>query len=122
MKKKIEVVYVAGPYRAATPSGIVANIRRAEAIAVELWKRGYAVICPHLNTALMDGLAPDYVWLKGDLKIMERCDAVVVVPGWEKSSGTRAEITHANELNIPVRVWHDGLMLDDIEDEVYLYP
>jgi nucleoside 2-deoxyribosyltransferase len=100
--KKIEVVYTAGPYRAKTASGIVANIRRAEAIAVELWRMGYAAVCPHLNTALMDGLAPDHVWLNGDLKIMERCDAVVLIEGWENSQGTLAEIEHAKARGIPV--------------------
>ena len=42
------------------------------------------------------------MWLEGDLEMLRRCDAVLVVPGWEKSSGTRAEIAEANACGIPV--------------------
>jgi hypothetical protein len=101
-RKGMKLAYVAGPYRASTESGVVQNIRNAEAVAVELWKKGYAVICPHKNTALFGGLAPDEVWLKGDLVMMERCDLVVLVPGWHTSSGTRAEVARAKELGIPM--------------------
>jgi hypothetical protein len=101
----MKLAYVAGPYRASTESGVVQNIRNAEAVAVELWKMGYAVICPHKNTALFGGLAPDEVWLKGDLVMMRRCDLVVLAPGWQKSSGTRDEINDAGEHKIPIFLW-----------------
>jgi len=101
----MKLAYVAGPYRASTESGVVANIRAAEAVAVDLWQKGYAVICPHKNTALFGGLAPDDVWLKGDLVMMERCDFVVLVPGWQFSSGTQAEVKRARERGIPVYEW-----------------
>lgn len=104
--KRKQIVYIAGPYRAATPHGIVENIRKAESVALEYWKKGYAVICPHKNTALFDGAAPDNIWLEGDLEIMRRCDMVVVCPGWEKSRGTKTEIKVAQSLSIPV-VFHE---------------
>lgn len=103
----MKLAYVAGPYRADSESGVVANIRAAEEVAIELWKHGYAVICPHKNTALFGGLCPDEVWLKGDLVMLERCDLVVLVPGWERSSGTKAEFVHAHERGIPVYEWPD---------------
>lgn len=101
----MRLVYVAGPYRAASESAVVRNIRNAEAVAVELWKAGFAVLCPHMNTALMGGICPDEVWLKGDLVMLERCDLVVLVPGWQASSGTVAEHLRARELGIPVLTW-----------------
>ncbi len=103
----MQLAYVAGPYRADSESGVIANIRRAEAVAIMLWQMGYAVLCPHKNTALFGGLCPDDVWLKGDLVMMERCDLVVLVPGWQESSGTRAEVERARELGIPVREWEE---------------
>jgi hypothetical protein len=95
----MEVAYIAGPYRAATPSGIVANIRHAEKYAKKYWLRGYAVICPHMNTALFDGVAPDEVWLAGDLELLKRSDVIVMVPGWENSRGAQAELEYANRLS-----------------------
>lgn len=95
--------YVAGPYR--DPRGpwfIQANIRAAETVALSLWQRGYPAICPHLNTAMMDGAAADEIWLAGDLVMLARCDAVVLVSGWQRSTGTRAEVEFARERGIPI--------------------
>jgi len=66
----MKVAYISGPYRAATVHGVVENIRRAERVALKYWQLGYAVICPHTNTALFDGAAPDDVWLAGDLELL----------------------------------------------------
>jgi hypothetical protein len=108
----MNVAYVAGPYRSNDgPYGITQNILRARDAAVVLWQQGYAVICPHLNTAMMDGAAPDSVWLKGDLEIMRRCDLVVLVEGWEQSTGTLAEIEEAKRLKLPIYEWIGGILV-----------
>jgi hypothetical protein len=65
---------------------------------------GYAVLCPHANTAFMD-FGCDEVFLDGDLEILRRCDLVVVAPGWESSEGTRAEIREAHNELKPVYYW-----------------
>jgi hypothetical protein len=98
----MKVVYVSGAYRAPTPRGIVENIRKAEALAIEVWQSGAACICPHLNTALLDGTCPDDVWLKGDLAIIRKCDAMIMMDGWIGSIGAQAEKILAEELKIPV--------------------
>lgn len=98
----MKVAYIAGPYRANTVSGIVDNIRKAEAVAIEYWKKGYAVICPHKNTALLDGVCNDDVWLKGDIEIMKRCDVIVMVPGWAKSTGATDEYNIAVSLGMEI--------------------
>lgn len=98
----MKLVYVAGPYRAKDSWEIEQNIRRAETLALDVWRAGFAAICPHTNTRFYQGAAPDQLWLDGDLEMLRRCDAVLLVPGWEKSSGTIAEITEANARNIPV--------------------
>lgn len=98
----MKVAYIAGPYSATTVSGIVDNIRAAEAVAIKYWNMGYAVICPHKNTALFDGRADDSVWLEGYKEILSRCDVVVAMTTWENSQGTRQEIVYATELGIPI--------------------
>lgn len=96
------VVYIAGPFRAPSSWEIEQNIRRAETLALEVWRAGMAAVCPHTNTRFYQGAAPDSVWLDGDLAILIRCDAVLLVPGYERSTGTKAEILFANQRGIPV--------------------
>ena len=96
------IVYTAGPFRAATTDGVRENIRRAEVAALEVWRRGYACISPHLNTANFDGVLPDVVWLTGDLAILARCDIVLMLDGWEQSVGATAERDYAKRLRLPV--------------------
>lgn len=98
----MRLVYVAGPFRAETAWGIKCNIHRAEVVGAEVADAGFMPVIPHANTAHFHGLGTDEFWLDGTLEIMRRCDAVVLVPGWEGSSGTRAEIEEANRLGIPV--------------------
>ncbi len=98
----MRVVYVAGPYRAATPRGIVENIRVAEAAALQVWQMGAAALCPHLNTALFDGAASDGVWLRGGLELLRRCDAVLMVGDWKDSVGSLKEKHEAEVCNMPV--------------------
>lgn len=99
--ERLPVIYVAGQYRAPTPWQILANIRRAQEVALAIWRLGAVAICPHANTAMFDGEAPDEVWLRGDLELLRRCDAVVVVQGWERSTGATAERALAVDLGIP---------------------
>ena len=96
------VIYVAGPYRAPHEWGVVQNIRNAELIAVDLWAEGFAVICPHKNTALFGGACQDSVWLQGDLAILARCDVVYEMPGCDKSTGATGELEFARNRGIPV--------------------
>ena len=98
----MKVVYVAGPFRGPNSWEIENNIRRAETLALEVWRLGAACICPHTNTRFYQGAAPDQVWLEGDLELVTRCDALLMTPDWERSSGARAEEKLAQVLGIHV--------------------
>jgi len=98
----MQVAYICGPYRAPTIHQTVLNIRRAEEAALALWRMGYAVICPHKNSSLLDGACDDSVWLEGDLELLRRSDLIVTLPGWEQSEGSRREVVEARKLGIPV--------------------
>lgn len=92
----MKVIYVAGPIRDARGNYYVEqNVRRAEAVSVELWRRGFVPICPHTMTRNMEGVIPCDEFVERDLLILERCDAVVVCEGWQCSVGTVREIEHA---------------------------
>jgi len=98
----MKLVYTAGAFRAPTAWGIHENIRRAEAWALEIWKQGAVALCPHLNTANFQGAMPDHTWLEGDLEMLKRCDAVFMIPYWERSEGARKEREVAIAEKIPV--------------------
>lgn len=106
----MKVIYIAGPFRGKDHWEIEQNIRVAETLALEVWRLGAACVCPHTNTRLFQGAAPDEVWLNGDLEILRRCDAVLLTPDWERSSGARAEADFALENGIPIFV-----LLSDIK-------
>ena len=99
------LIYVAGKYRAATREAVAANIEAARQLGIEAARLGWYPVIPHCNTAHMELATPEHAdafWLNGTLELMRRCDALVLVPGWESSEGTLAEITEADRLRIPV--------------------
>lgn len=104
------LIYVSGPYRADSEYGVTANIRRAGDVALSLWRAGFAVICPHKNTAGwggvpdLDGLAPlpDSTWLDGDVVMVKRCDAIFMMPDWKSSEGAVIEHAAAEEAGLAI--------------------
>lgn len=91
----MKVCYISGPYRANTTFRVQKNIRAAMELALNYWRLGYAVICPHGNSAYMDGELPDQAWLDGDLELVRRSDVIVMMRGWEESAGATAELEAA---------------------------
>lgn len=107
-----KLLYLAGPYRSKDGVwGVRQNIARATEVARELWMMGYAVFCPHANTAFMDGGdawsggATAHGFLEGDLEFLRRSDLMVLLPGWEASRGVAAELTEAQLIRLPVYIW-----------------
>lgn len=96
------VAYVIGPYRDKRGAWYVQkNIEKAASLATELWTLGYAVICPHTNTAHFDGVVSEQDFLDGLKDIMVRCDLVVARNDTSGSEGSMQEILLAKELGIP---------------------
>lgn len=93
-------VYVAGPINS---SGIQnRNVRRACEVAERLRVAGLVPFLPHLNV-LWDTICPeasDEEWLAWDFAWLEKCDALVRIPG--VSRGADREVAFAMERGIPV--------------------
>jgi len=119
MKKP--VAYVSGPYRDRRGTWYVEqNIRKAEAVAADLWLMGYAVICPHTNTKHMDGLIDSETFIDGDIEIVERCDVVIMLPDWHKSEGATRERAAAIEAKVTVLSWlMDRALIESIGKNGY---
>jgi hypothetical protein len=102
----MKVIYVAGPYRANGWHFVFENILRARVVARKLWLDGWAVICPHANSILMDG--PDIstgTFLDGDLEILRRCDAIYMLDGWVHSAGASSE--HEEALRRGLEIYYE---------------
>lgn len=105
----MKVVYIAGPYMGATHDGksffqINTNIMFAREWAKKVFQLGVFAFCPHLNSYHMelDVDADADFWRKADLEILSRCDAILLIPGWENSRGSVLERTFAIDNSIPV--------------------
>ena len=97
------LIYVAGPYSATTENpSIEHNIQNAWKVAFKYWQKGYAVLCPQANSYHMDAAAHYNDFIEGTMEMLERCDGVVMMTGWEKSVGARGEHARAKELKIPI--------------------
>lgn len=100
----MKLIYIAGAYRADTENGVFENIMKARSVAVKiarLNKDVFAVV-PHLNTMFFGGVREDDYWFAGDKEMLSRCDAILLMDGWAKSSGAVAERELARELKLEV--------------------
>ena len=101
-------VYVAGPLRGTTPYHTRSNVEAARHTAEMLWRMGYAVFCPHLNTEGMIGMLDatddltDDFFIDGDIRWLMAADLVVFLPGWKDSKGAKTEHYHAKLVDIPI--------------------
>ncbi len=105
---KMDVVYLVSPYRGTSNNVLTAwiqrqiNIYNARKAAKALWKKGYYVFSPTINTANFDGITSDAQFLNFGLEMIKRCDTVVILNTDEKklecSSGCIGEIEFAGLL------------------------
>lgn len=94
-----KIIYVCGPYRGKTTNEQAENILHAQRVSLRLWELGWIVLTPHLNTANFNWYTslPDEVWLKGGLKLLEKCDCIFLLKGYEESKGAMVELRKAQE-------------------------
>lgn len=102
--KKIRIVYVAGKFTAPDRAGVKRNIAHAEAVGLEVAKLGLCPLIPHANTSHpnFEAVQPYTFWIEATLEMLRRCDAIVMVPGWEESRGACGEIAEAHRIGMPV--------------------
>lgn len=120
MSTKIKRVYVAGaitPYPSEHPVlGFLGNIKRGVRASLDVLLAGLVPFSPFLDFQywfyLRNGENITEKMIK-DLSMawLEVSDAVLVLPKWRKSGGTKLEIARAKELDIPV-----FYSLEDIQD------
>ena len=95
--------YIAGPYRAPEAHSdlerearVADNVEKAAQASLLVAQRGWAPVCPHTMSQPIDALdancaLSDQDWLDITLALCVKCDAILLLPGWVKSEGARAE-------------------------------
>ncbi len=98
-------VYIAGKLVDDAPKYNV-NKKKMIQVAIDAKHAGFAVFVPCLEDKLAEcDLSKDWDYsdyFNNSQPWLEVSDAVLLVPGWEDSEGTRKEIETARELGIPV--------------------
>lgn len=104
MRKKLEVIYIAGPYSGEDAAAIQRHVDVAQAAGQEILRRGHACLCPHSMTHDWDiGTGIEYeTFLHTDLELLARCDAVLMLPGWSRSRGAMGEYQEARRLGLKI--------------------
>lgn len=100
-------VYVAGSYSADNVLKILNNIKIGTRKSVDVLLAGYAPFCPWLDHQFQFYLKENETlaiedYYEYSMAWLEVSDAVLVLPNYENSKGTIAEIERAKELGIPV--------------------
>lgn len=103
------LVMVGGPFSAKTEEEVERNIIATEQLGFEAAEVGAACIVPNSMGRTWKGTPSYEAWLEVTLSILARCDALLVTPDWERSSGTRREVEFARERGIPVFVGIEDL-------------
>lgn len=108
-------VYVAGPYSGDNVLDVLKNIGRGEKACARLFELGFAPFCPWHDKSYVtdnpDGQFSIEQFYDFSIAWLVVSDAVLLLPGWEKSKGTVAELKVAEELSIPVFYSEDELLL-----------
>ncbi len=112
----LPLVYIAGPYTAREGGSVNVNVAVAQlwAAAVNRTELAFAVV-PHSLSAGIEASLGEAEWIAGTMEVMRRCDGVIFIPDWAKSSGCVGEYYEALRLGLPVAV---ALSLSTIEDTV----
>lgn len=102
------MIYLASPYTHPDPAIQEERFRAVCAYAATMMRQGLRVFSPiaHTHHIALCGLPGGWeFWEAYDRDMIARCDevAVLCLPGWEESTGVRAEIAIAAELGLPVR-------------------
>jgi hypothetical protein len=99
-------VYLAGAYSADNVLGVLKNIGRGEYWAAKLFLWGYDPFCPFLDSNFAKILWDEKLEVERfrayTMSWLEVSDCVLVMPSYEESKGTLAEIERAKELGIPL--------------------
>jgi len=96
-------VYVAGAYSAPSRRQRSRNVQAATRAARMVVEMGAHPVVPHLVGFACEDLQDNWAWwMAATSRELSTCDLCVVVPGWELSRGTQAEIRQCTREQRPI--------------------
>ena len=107
------MIYLAGPYSHPTPEGREANYRAHADVAVKMLLVGLHPYSPiahwHMVATTHDLPTDAGFWREHNRVMLAHSRELWVLPGYENSEGTKAEIEAAEQYKVPVRYleWSD---------------
>lgn len=105
--------YFAHPYSASTKPGQIRNFELANERAIRLLDAGYMIFSPishsHPLQEVKDS-SRDY-WISLDKCFMNRCDGLILAPGWKESKGCRIEKEYFEKTGKFIKLFEE---MDDI--------
>lgn len=107
----MKLVYIAGAFTGANNWEIQKNVRKAETVALAVWRSGAVAVCPHKNTQNFYGAIDEKKVVEGYITLLEVCHAIVVLPGSANSNGTIIEMDAAYKKDMPL------FFLDFVSDD-----
>lgn len=99
----VRALYIAGPMT-GIPEFNYPAFREAE---ISLLAAGYAALNPASIEAYnpTPGIPQEWRWyMRHALRMVSNCDALALLPGWEKSRGAKLEVQVASALELPIRM------------------
>lgn len=123
----MKIIFIAGPLSTGGDGSReykAKNVEHAEKYTVALANAGIGFFCAHSHTSLhheKGSRAPEQFYYDLDFEFLKNvADAVLAIPGWEKSLGARREVEWARANGLPiffpkspenikeVIAWHSG--------------
>ena len=100
------LIYLAGPITEGHGRTIADNIASAVAIHLRLTDAKVWTICPQLEALVPEAFDINYEkWMEYDFFLLERSDAVLMLPNWQESSGAKRE--HELALKLKKKIYYD---------------
>ena len=108
MKKQSPKIYLSGP---------ITGVKQAEynfMIAEQFIEKntGLVPVSPFKNGLPNSASYEEH--MKADIKMLEGCDSIALLPGWRHSDGARRELERAMELELPIfllNTYYKGLYI-----------